>query len=324
MIQTEKQKETSKNSPRHAELDSASHCFQEIADHVRNDERAINRVFRSPQKQSIDLAWEQLYKRLEQDNLLPENEISRRTVFHSIGFRWAAACAAILCICSVSVWLIIQKTPVTDMLVLHNEKNAPTLVTTLEDGSIAYLSEQSTIRYPEHFLEDKRIIALQGDAFFDVSKQAGRPFCIDTELAEIEVLGTFFHVKSSDPSAFLLSVRNGEVKVTLKKNNRTAYVKAGEAALLESDNLQLIEADRYLFNAYFEKIHFKDERLTDIAHIINLHITSTRIEVLPELENMRLNITFFPEETPEMKVKQICMALNLNYSQQQNTIFITK
>ena len=324
MIQNEKKKETSKNSPRHAELDSASHCFQEIADHVRNDERAINRVFRSPQKQSIDLAWEQLYKRLEQDNLLPENDISGRTVFHSIGFRWAAACAAILCICSVSVWLIIQNIPVSDMLVLYNEKNAPTLVTTLEDGSIAYLSEQSTIRYPEHFQEDKRMIALQGNAFFDVSKQAGRPFYIDTELAEIEVLGTFFHVKSSNPSAFLLSVRNGEVKVTMKKNNRTAYVKAGEAALLESDNLQLIEADMKLFNTYFEKIHFKDERLTDIAHIINLHATSTRIEVSPDLENMRINITFFPEETPEMKVKQICLALNLNYSQQKNIFFITK
>ena len=39
---------TSKSSPRHAELDSVSPCFQKIADHVRNDERAINGVFRSP------------------------------------------------------------------------------------------------------------------------------------------------------------------------------------------------------------------------------------------------------------------------------------
>jgi len=283
-------------------------------------------IHKEKQQHTIDLAWEQLYNRLEQDNLLPENDISGRTVFHSNLFRWAAACAAILCICSVSVWLIMQNanTNRSDLLVLHNEKNAPTLAATLEDGSVVYLSGQATIHYPEHFQEDKRTVSLQGDAFFDVSKQQGRPFIIDTELAEIEVLGTFFHVKSSDKSAFLLSVRNGEVKVILKKNSQPTYVKAGEAALLESGSLQLTEADMYLFNTCFEKIHFKDERLANVARIINQHSTLTRIEIAPEVENRQLNMTFFPEETPEMKVKQICMALNLNYTQQQNTFYITK
>jgi ferric-dicitrate binding protein FerR (iron transport regulator) len=282
-------------------------------------------IYKEKQKHTIDLAWEHLYNRLEQDNLLPKKELSRRTIFHSNGFRWAAS-VAILCICSVSVWLINQRTNIhgNDLLVISNEKNAPTLATTLEDGSIVYLSEQATIQYPEHFQEDKRMISLQGDAFFEISKQQGRPFFIDTELAEIEVLGTFFHVKSSAKSAFLLSVRNGEVKVTLKKNNQTTYIKAGEAALWESGNLRLTEADMYLFNTYFEKIHFKDERLADIARIINQHSALTRIEVSPELEYRQLNITFFSEETTEMKAKQICMALNLTYSQQQNTIFITQ
>ena len=43
-------KGTSKNSQRHAELDSVSPCFQEIADHVRNDKNTINWVLRSPPK----------------------------------------------------------------------------------------------------------------------------------------------------------------------------------------------------------------------------------------------------------------------------------
>jgi ferric-dicitrate binding protein FerR (iron transport regulator) len=273
-------------------------------------------------KHAIDLAWEQLYKRLEQDNLLSYNQIPRQTIFHSYGFRWAAACAAILCICSVSVWLIKQNTHGSDLVVLHNEKNAPTLATTLEDGSIVYLSAQASIHYPEHFQDDKRSVTLQGNAFFEISKQQERPFCIDTELAEIEVIGTFFHVKNDDQSAFQLSVRNGEVKVTLKDNNQTMYVKAGEAAFLESGSLQLTQADMNLFNSYFEKIRFKDESVADIVRIINLHSTPTRIEVLPELHNRQLTITF-AGESPELMVQLICLALNLNYSQQQNTIYIT-
>ena len=54
---------TSKNPSRHAELDSASPCFQEIADHVHNDGNAINRVFRSPlisQTDRLETVWQYL------------------------------------------------------------------------------------------------------------------------------------------------------------------------------------------------------------------------------------------------------------------------
>jgi len=41
-------KGTFKNPTRHAELVSASHLYQGIADHVRNDDCAKSVVFRSP------------------------------------------------------------------------------------------------------------------------------------------------------------------------------------------------------------------------------------------------------------------------------------
>ena len=281
-------------------------------------------INREKQEKIIDIAWVRLYNRLAQDNLLHEREIAQHTIFQSGGFRWAVS-IAILCICTVSVWFITQNTNQlqNEWLVLHNEQNAPTLAATLRDGSIVFLSEQTTIRYPEQFREDKRMIALQGDAFFEINRLQEQPFFIDTELAEIEVLGTFFYVKSSDTSSFLLSVRNGEVKVTLKKNNQTIHLKAGEAVWLESDYLQITKTDINLFDSCFEKIRFKDERVTDIARIINLHSTSTRLEVSTELDNRKLTITF-SGETPEMMAQLICMALNLKYKQEQNIIYITQ
>ena len=281
-------------------------------------------ILKEKQENTINTAWENLYKRLEQDDLLPKKELIGRSIFQSSGFRWAAS-VAVLCLCFVSVWFIKQSPKIVEneLLVLHNENNAPTLATALEDGSIVYLAEQTTICYPEHFQEDKRVVSLQGDAFFEISKQQQRPFFIDTELAEIEVLGTFFHVQSGEKSPFLLSVRNGEVKVRLKKSNQTIYVRGGEAALLEADYLQITKADRHLFDNYFEKIHFKDERLTDVVRIINQNSALTRIEISPELENRRLTTTF-SGDTPEIMAELICMALNLTYSQQQNIIYITK
>jgi len=280
----------------------------------------INKV---KQEQTIDLAWEHLYKRLAQDNLLPSQEISfQRTIFRSPTIRWAAS-IAILCVCLLTVWLIRQPSGIQqdELLVLSNEKYAPPLATALEDGSIVYLSEEATISYPERFDDDKRIITLQGNAFFEISRQPERPFLIETGLAAIEVLGTFFRVENDDKSSFHLSVINGEVKVTLKENHQTMVVKAGETVLWESGVLQLQPTDLHQFDNCFEKIHFKDEPLVNMVRIINHH-SFTPIEVTPEVGNRRLNFVF-SGETPELTAKLICMALNLNYTQHQDIIYIT-
>ena len=280
-------------------------------------------IHNAKQEEIIDVAWGQLYKRLEQDDLLPQQEtVSYKSIFRSTPFRWAAS-VAILCLCAVSVWFVKQQYS-SKLLVLHNESNAPTLATTLEDGSIVYLSEQSTLRYPEKFQADKRVITLRGKAYLDVSKQPERPFLIDTELAAIEVLGTYFSVEHNDPSSFLLSVRNGEVKVTLKKNKQIMYVKAGETVFLESGKLQLTKADIHQFDHCFDKIRFKDERLVDIVRIINLNSLDARLEVAPEVIDRRLTITSdICNETPETMANLICLALNLHYSQQNQLIYIS-
>lgn len=104
-------------------------------------------------------------------------------------------------------------------------QDIPTLVTTLEDGSVVFLAKETSIRYPEHFVSDKREVSLQGDAFFDVAKNRERPFWIDTEQVKIEVLGTAFSVKSVEDAPFRLSVQRGTVRVTLKKGIRNAMSK---------------------------------------------------------------------------------------------------
>jgi ferric-dicitrate binding protein FerR (iron transport regulator) len=282
-------------------------------------------IDKTKQEKTIDLAWERLYNRLEQDNLLPAKKTpAGRPIFMSTGFKWAAS-IAILCVCILTVLLFKQriKHAEPDLLVLHNEINAPMLATTLEDGSIVYLSEQASIYYPEHFQENKRTVTLSGNAFFEVSKQPERPFFIDTKVAAIEVLGTFFQVKNSDNSTFRLSVRNGEVKITLKENNQIRYVRAGETALLESGALQITASDLFPFDKDFEKIRFKDERLADITRIINTHSNLISIEVDAEQGNRRLNFDY-AGETPQEVAQLICLALNLNYAEQQDCIYITK
>lgn len=271
-----------------------------------------------------DQAWNRLYSRLEQDDLLPVNEVTVKSGLRMAVIRWSAV-AAILCICIVSVFVIRgQRAGQTDMLTLSNEKGAPTIVSTLEDGSVVYLSGQTSLQYPGRFTDDKREVVLHGDAFFDISRNPDKPFIIETEKTTIEVLGTSFNVKSHNNADFSLSVRHGEVRVTSKKDGQVVNVVAGETALFRSDNLQKIKTtDTGQFKLYLKRIHFKDQRLADVVKIINMNSDAEQLRIAPELEDRLLTVTF-SDDTPDTMAQLICLALNLQLTRQDDIISISK
>lgn len=275
-------------------------------------------------KLKTDQAWEQLYTRLEQDGLL-DKPISGTQIPYRIGLmKWAAA-IVILCVSvATAIFLGRERTPETTLLTLHNNEASTTLVTTLEDGSIVYLADNSQLSYPEHFQREKREVSLLGNALFDVSGNKERPFLIETEQARIEVLGTSFNIKSSDKSAFELAVRRGLVKVTLKKNGEQTLVKAGQTVSLFSNRLQVAPTqDNEQFSDYTRRIQFKDERLGDILHIINLEYPKMPLKTTTDLENRRLTVSFY-NNSPATMAELICAALKLKCTQQNNIWMISE
>lgn len=65
-----------------------------------------------------------------------------------------------------------------------------------QDGTVAYLNSESKIHYPVKFGLFERRIRLDGEAYFEVSHNPRRPFVVEFEGGEIEVLGTSFNVKA--------------------------------------------------------------------------------------------------------------------------------
>ncbi|MDR3260771.1 MAG: FecR domain-containing protein [Tannerella sp.] len=268
-----------------------------------------------------DRGWELLYKRLEREHLLPGKPVSKHAFFRPARFGWIAG-AAVVCACICSVWFIRQAgVRPNDWVVLHNTNQAYTLATMFGDSSVVFLSGRTTIQYPPRFREDKREINLQGNAFFDIN--AGRPFIINTEAATVEVLGTSFRVESENHASFRLSVRSGEVKVTLKKDKQTVHVKAGETTSFESESLHLAKTGTAPFDDCFKQIHFKDERLANVVRILNMHADSVRLEITPGLENRLLTVAF-SNDSPLTMATLICAALDLRHARQGNTILISK
>ncbi len=84
----------------------------------------------------------------------------------------------------------------------------------LSDGTIVYMNSESKLRYPVKFVGDKRIVELEGEAYFDVSHDEQHPFVVHTEQLCVNVLGTSFNVMAYKQDARTeVTLVNGKVDV---------------------------------------------------------------------------------------------------------------
>lgn len=88
----------------------------------------------------------------------------------------------------------------------------------LTDGTQVVLYPHSRLSFAETFPADQRTVYLSGDAYFQVAKDAKRPFLVQTTDLVTKVLGTSFFVRAQDASdKTLVEVREGKVSVFKQK-----------------------------------------------------------------------------------------------------------
>ncbi|RZF61512.1 FecR family protein [Sphingobacterium corticibacterium] len=68
----------------------------------------------------------------------------------------------------------------------------------LPDGSKVFLNAASTLSYAPDFGRTTREVTIKGEAYLEVAKDEHKPFLVQTESIEIEVLGTKFNVNAYD------------------------------------------------------------------------------------------------------------------------------
>lgn len=84
----------------------------------------------------------------------------------------------------------------------------------LPDGSRIWLNAASAITYPGTFGDGKREVTLRGEAYFEVAKDAARPFIVNTETQRVTVLGTSFNINAySNENLSKTTLLTGSVRV---------------------------------------------------------------------------------------------------------------
>nr|WP_281501010.1 FecR domain-containing protein [Cellulophaga sp. F20128] len=77
----------------------------------------------------------------------------------------------------------------------------------LNDSTVVWLNSGSTLRFPISFEGmDERKVALEGEAYFEVTKNVNKPFIVDTKKLDVKVYGTSFNVNAYDDYNSLLVV----------------------------------------------------------------------------------------------------------------------
>jgi transmembrane sensor len=122
----------------------------------------------------------------------------------------------------------------------NNTKSEKRIV--LEDKSVIVLSPGSRIRYPNHFAADRREVQLIGDAFFEITKNPVKPFCVYSGSLITRVLGTSFRIKNKvDDQMTEVEVVTGKVSVfenreAFENNTGSGSVKQGSNGVVLTPN----------------------------------------------------------------------------------------
>lgn len=82
----------------------------------------------------------------------------------------------------------------------------------LSDGSKIWLNAGSELKFPVDFVGEEREVFLEGEAYFEVSKDQRHPFIVHTSRGAVKVLGTGFNVRDySDEAKVVTTLVNGSV-----------------------------------------------------------------------------------------------------------------
>ena len=114
-------------------------------------------------------------------------------------FRLAGVVAASVLLCFASWFIYDYWKPVAMQTV---SAGAAISVITLPDQTKVTLNRYSSLTYPDRFKEDRREVQLQGEAYFEVEKDARHPFVVKADPVEVEVLGTHFNVEAYPGDAY--------------------------------------------------------------------------------------------------------------------------
>ncbi|HWW43240.1 FecR family protein [Pedobacter sp.] len=140
----------------------------------------------------------------------------------------------------------------------------------LPDGSLVYLNATSSLTYSVGLIDHgKRRVRLDGEAYFEISKDKMHPFIVESKGQEVKVLGTHFNVNSyADEEVIKTTLLEGSVHIGTADEQKT--LKPGEQAIVRANKIKLAKVDLEAAVAWKNgEFVFNGESITEIMRILS-------------------------------------------------------
>ena len=219
----------------------------------------------------VDIALAKLKDRIlqEQGRMEKKSRTERKAL--SLVWRWTRGAAVLLLLLGIGYGIGSRRGHSASEVIVQNQ-----LITakgskgkfTLPDGSVVWLNSETKLTYPNQFTGDKRSVSLEGEAYFEVAKDAKKPFVVQAGEIDVEVLGTRFDLDSYSFGEFVqTALLDGSVKISGKAMKEPVFLKPNELfRYRKSDQVATVEDAKVGLYADWikDRLVFDNDCLADI------------------------------------------------------------
>ena len=141
---------------------------------------------------------------------------------------------------------------------------------TLSDGTRAWLNSETSIQYPVVFGAKERRVFIQGEAYFEVAKDAKKPFTVQFMSSSVTVLGTSFNIRAY-PEEKQSQTTLAEGSVRIYSPGSSMLLKPGEQAEVKALSGEMVkkEVDVKTFTSWKNgRFVFEQEPLENIMRTL--------------------------------------------------------
>ena len=262
-------------------------------------------------KVDVERAWQQVQDKKVKVIPIRSNNSS---------LKWIAGIAASLVLICTSVWFFIN----TDTHgIYHAENDSRHII--LEDGTNIWLNNNTTLKIDDYFNMNSRKVILEGEAYFEVAKNAEKPFIVKANTTETKVLGTKFNIKAiGKDSLVITTLMEGKIKFSTETDQ--ALLTPMHYAVFNLNSKKLITDSLSNKNAVAWKnsgtIEFEETQFTEVISAIE---SCYHVEIKVE-NNDILNCRFtgsFEKAKIDDLLEVIAASLNITYRIENNEVIFT-
>lgn len=219
--------------------------------------------------------------------------------------------AAVLVLCTGLGYFFFTNTPKINQIATVNGQIQKV---ELADGTQVWINENTTFKFPEEFSDKEREVYLEGEAYFDVTKNPEKPFVIRSKNTFTQVLGTSFNLLATNQKSEV-NVTSGKVAlVNNNDNSNKAILVKGEKGILQDGVVKKSEDfDANSMAWKTKQIVFESANVNEVAEVLKDYY-NIEIEYAENITDCLITSTFEDVSIEEIfEVLKVIAQINNTY-----------